>query len=68
MAKRYVNQTLKNSYEINELEKKPHYNERIIQIRHGTFSPLIFAETGGLGRECENFYNRIASIMAAHCL
>ena len=48
MAKRYVNQTLKRSYEINELEKKRHYNERIMQIEHRTFSSLVCAATGGL--------------------
>ena len=41
MAKRYVNQTLKKSFEINEIEKKRHYSERIVQIEHGTFSPLF---------------------------
>ena len=59
-----MNQTLKKSYEINETEKKRHYNERIMQLEHGTFTPLVFAATGGLGRECEKVYNRIASIMA----
>ena len=35
-----------------------------MQIEHGTFSPLVFSATGGLGRECEKVYNRIASVMA----
>ena len=64
MAKRYVNQTLKKSYEWNEKEKKRGYNERVMQLEHGTFSPLVFAATGGLGRECEKVYNRIGSIIA----
>ena len=64
MAKRYMNQTLKRSYEWNEKEKKRSYNERVMQLEHGTFSPLVFAATGGLGRECEKVYNRIGSIIA----
>ena len=61
MAKRYVNQSMKKAYEVNEREK---YNERVIQLEHGTFTPLVFSATGGLGRECEKFYNRLASIIA----
>ena len=64
MAKRYVNQSMKKAYEINEKEKKRHYNDRIMQLEHGTFTPLVFSATGGLGRECEKFYNRLASIIS----
>ena len=43
MAKRYVNQSMKKAYEINEKEKKRHYNDRIMQLEHGTFTPLVFS-------------------------
>ena len=33
-ANRYVNQSLKKSYEINEKEKKRAYNERVQEIEH----------------------------------
>ena len=59
-----MNQNLKKAYEINEKEKKRHYNERIIQLEHGTFTPLVFSATGGLGRGCEKFYNRVATFLA----
>ena len=32
MAKRYVNQSMKKAYEINEKEKKRHYNDRIMRL------------------------------------
>ena len=50
MAARYVNQDLSKSFETNEKEKKRADNERIQNIEHGTFTPLVFACTGGMGR------------------
>ena len=50
-AKRYVNQELRKSYEVNEKEKKRQYNERILQVEHGTFTPLVMSTTGGMGHE-----------------
>ena len=35
-----------------------------MQIEHGSFTPLVFSATGGMGRECEKFYNRLSSIIA----
>jgi hypothetical protein len=64
MAKRYATQSLRKAFECNEREKKRNYNERVMQIEHGTFSPLVFAATGGLGRECEKFYDRLAAMIS----
>ena len=50
-AKRYVNQELRKSYEVNEKEKKRQYNERILQVEHGTFTPLVMSTTSGMGHE-----------------
>ena len=38
-AKRYANIKLFKAYEINEKEKKKTYNERILQVEHGSFTP-----------------------------
>ena len=38
-AKRYANIKLSKAYEINEKEKKKTYNERILQVEHGSFTP-----------------------------
>ena len=64
MATRYVDQDLSKSFEVNEKEKKRAYNERIQNIEHGTFTPLVFACTGGMGRECKKFYARLAEAIA----
>ena len=63
MAKRYATQKLRKSFEINEQEKKRGYNDRILQVENGTFTPLVFAATGGLGRECERFYDRLSGMI-----
>ena len=64
MAKRYANQILKKSYETNEVEKKRKYNERVMQIEHGTFTPLVFSATGGMGREASKVFRRVAEAIA----
>ncbi len=33
----------------NELEKKRSYEERIREIEHGSFTPLVFSAPGGMG-------------------
>jgi len=56
MAKRYANQSLDKAYRISESEKKRTHNERIIKVEHGTFTPLVFSATGGVGREAAKIY------------
>ena len=64
IANRYANQGLSKMYETNEKEKKRTYNERILQIEHGRFTPLVFSATGGMGREAMKFYSRLAEMIA----
>ena len=56
---RYVNQEISKTYEVNKRENKKLYNERILQIEHGIFTPLVMLATGGMGRECKKFYARL---------
>ena len=60
-AKRYQNVEIKKCYEINEKEKKRAYNERILNIEQGTFTPIVMSANGGIGREGEKFYGKLAS-------
>jgi len=43
-----------------EKQKKRAYNQRIIDIERGTFTPLIFGATGGTSRECSIFLNKLS--------
>ena len=47
---------------MNEQEKKRAYNDRILQIDHGTFIHLVFSINNSMGRECEKFYLGIAKM------
>ena len=55
-ATRYAKLALSKSYEINEKEKKKYYNERIMQIEDGSFTPHVMPTTGGMGRKWRKFY------------
>ena len=38
--------SIASSYRSQEKKKKRHYNQRITEVEHGSFSPLIFSSTG----------------------
>ena len=63
-AQRYSTQSVKSSYIINEKEKKRQYNRRILEVDRGSFTPLIFSTTGGMGRECSSFIHALATMLA----
>ena len=43
-----------------EQQQKRNYNRRIMNIEHGTFTPLFFSVSGGMGKECSMFHKRVA--------
>ena len=51
-------------YRLHENEKKRQYSSRVLDIEHGTFTPLIFTTTGGMGKECLNYHSRLAELIA----
>ena len=51
-------------YKKHELEKKKLYEERVLNVEHSTFTPLVFSVTGGMSRECTLFFKRLASLIA----
>ena len=54
-ADSYLNIPTKKVYERAENAKKSSYNDRIINVEHGTFSPLIFSINGGMGPQAMRF-------------
>ena len=48
-----------------EEAKKREYNNRVMQIEQGTFTPLIFTTTGSMGPECILFHKSLAEKLAA---
>ena len=42
-------------------KKTKQYNERILQVNRGTFTPLA---TGGMGSESRKFYTRLSEMIS----
>ena len=51
-------------YRIHENKKKRLYSERLLDFEHGTFTPLPFTTTGGMGKECLKYHSRLAQLIA----
>ena len=63
-ARRYAKQVLSKTYQLNEIEKKRLYNERIMQVEHGAFTPLVMSATGRMRRESLRFYSRLSELIS----
>ena len=63
-ARSYLGQSLQQSYISNEKEKKRSYNERVLQVENGSFTPLVFSVHSGMGAECSHFFKCLCSLIA----
>ena len=61
---RHQNKNLRKYYEISEQEKKREYSSRILNVEQGTFTPLVFSATGGMGRECLMFFKKLSQLIS----
>ena len=52
------------AYQLNEKEKKKNYNERILEVEHGSFMPIVMSAYRGIGKEANKFYNCLAELLA----
>ena len=43
-----------------EEEKKTKYNKRVMEIEHGSFTPLVFTTSGVMSHECTKFHKALA--------
>ena len=48
-APTYGGLSLNQCYRQNEQDKRRNYEERVTEIEHGSFSPLVFSTSGGMG-------------------
>ena len=55
-----VNSTIPAILRKHEEAKKREYNERVMQIEQGTFTPLVFTTTGSMGPECIAYHKALA--------
>ena len=56
--------SLATCYTKHEREKKRTYEQRVREIEHASFTPLVLSSTGGMGREATTFYKRMASLLS----
>ena len=63
-ADTYKDLELPKIYKLHEDEKKRKYAERVNEIEHGTFTPLVFTTTGGMSKECKTYHSRLAQLIA----
>ena len=54
-AESYSKLPMKIVYDRAEKQKIQAYNDRIVNVEHGTFVPLIFSTSGGMGGQAETF-------------
>ena len=59
-----VYKTIPQLYEKHESEKKAEYSERVLEVEKGSFTPLVFTTSGGMGPECARFNKRLAELIA----
>ena len=36
------------------------YNREVLEIEHGSFTPLVFGSNGAMGKECAAYHNVLA--------
>ena len=44
--------------------KKTKYNERVIRVEHGSFTPVVLSTYGGFGRESSCFVSKLIEKIA----
>ena len=47
-----------------EKQKKRLYNERIIQVEHGSFTPVVLSAFGGFGTETARFIKKLVEMLS----
>ena len=52
--------TIKAVLRKHEQEKKRQYNRRVMEVEHGSFTPLVFTTTGVMSHECSIFHKSLA--------
>ena len=60
----YIDKSPDQIYLQHEREKKRKYNDRVLQVEKGSFSPLIFSTTGGMGPESTRYHKKVAELIA----
>ena len=63
-AKSHLRSSLETVFKHNETLKKNEYNERVIQVEHGSFTPIVLSAMGGFSVETSRFVSRLVEKVA----
>ena len=63
-APTHINTNSAQVYKTQEQEKKRAYNERVIQVEKGSFTPIVVSTYGGMGQEAEAFHKKLGQLIA----
>ena len=56
---------MRSLYQQQEKGKKKTYQQRVLQVERGSFTPLVFSVTGGMAPEATIFFKLVAAELAA---
>ena len=56
--------SLPSAYRRHEQEKKRQYEQRVQEVEHSIFTPLVMSTTRGMGRAATIFFKRLASFLS----
>ena len=59
-----LNKSVKSILNDHESKKKRAYNRRVMEVEHGSFTPLVFTTTGVMSHECLIFHKSLAEKMS----
>ncbi len=65
MLRRTAREPLPTCYRKHENIKKRAYEQRVWEVKHGSFTPLVMSLTGGLGNATKVCYKRLALMLAS---
>ena len=63
-APSYRSTQLPSAYRLHELQKQRSYYQRVREVEHGSFTPLVFTTSGGIGKCASVTYKRLASLLS----
>ena len=63
-ARSHLNNSLESVFRTSEKQKKKLYNERIIRVEHGSFTPIVLSAFGGFGYESGIFVKKLIEKLA----
>ena len=63
-ADSYRGMTPQQIYKQHETKKKSQYSSRVMEIKYGIFTPLVFTTTGGMADKCRRYHCRLAELIS----